>query len=87
MPSISSWLLSMAARRNSISGLNEFRDEATYRLSGTVEMGGAQKIALSTMQASGEMSMPAPMVLAGWWGDKFNRLYANALARITGAAR
>ena len=21
--------------------------------------------------------MPAPMVLAGWWGDKFNRLYLN----------
>ena len=27
------------------------------------------------MQASGEMPMPAPMLLAGWWGDKFNRLY------------
>ena len=31
------------------------------------------------MQASGEMPMPAPMVLAGWWGDKFNRLYLNAV--------
>ncbi len=29
------------------------------------------------MQASGEMPMPAPMMLAGWWGDKFNRLYLN----------
>ncbi len=29
------------------------------------------------MQASGEAPMPAPMVLAGWWGDKFNRLYLN----------
>ncbi len=29
------------------------------------------------MQASGEMPMPAPMLLAGWWGDKFNRLYLN----------
>ena len=29
------------------------------------------------MQASGEMPMPAPMVLAGWFGDKFNRLYLN----------
>ena len=31
------------------------------------------------MQASGEMPVPAPMVLAGWWGDKFNRLYLNAV--------
>jgi hypothetical protein len=23
--------------------------------------------------------MPAPMLLAGWWGDKFNRLYLNAV--------
>ena len=31
------------------------------------------------MQASGEMPMPAPMMLAGWWGDKFNRLYLNTV--------
>ena len=29
--------------------------------------------------ASGEVPMPAPMVLAGWWGDKFNRLFTNAV--------
>jgi hypothetical protein len=69
--------LMMVTLFNAISGLNEFRDEATYRLTGTVEMKGAQNIALTTMQASGEIPMPAPMLLAGWWGDKFNRLYAN----------
>jgi hypothetical protein len=34
---------------------------------------------LTTMQAPGEMSVPAPMVLAGWWGDKFNKLFMNAV--------
>jgi len=29
------------------------------------------------MQTTGEMPMPAPMLLAGWFGDKFNRLYLN----------
>jgi hypothetical protein len=29
------------------------------------------------MQASGDMPMPAPLALAGWFGDKFNRLYLN----------
>ena len=29
------------------------------------------------MQAAGDMPMPAPMMLAGWWGDKFNRLFLN----------
>ena len=43
---------------NSLSQLNEFADEATYRLSGKVEMKGQPNISLSTMQASGEMPMP-----------------------------
>ena len=38
---------------NSLSQLNEFADEATYRLSGKVEMNGQPNISLSTMQASG----------------------------------
>jgi hypothetical protein len=29
------------------------------------------------MQASGDMPMPAPMALAGWFGEKLNRLYLN----------
>jgi len=71
--------LMMVTLFNSLSELNEFKDEATYRLTGNVEMNAGPNISLSTMQASGEMPMPAPMVLAGWWGDKFNRLYLNAV--------
>jgi hypothetical protein len=69
--------LMMLTLYNSLSQLNEFADEATYRLSGKVELNGHTPISLSTMQASGEMPMPAPMLLAGWWGDKFSRLYLN----------
>ncbi len=69
--------LMMLTLYNSVSQLNEFADEATYRLSGKVEMKGNSNISLSNMQASGEMPMPAPMVLAGWVGDRFNRLYLN----------
>ena len=69
--------LMMLTLYNSMSQLNEAAEEATYRLSGKVEMKGNSNIALSTMQASGEMPMPAPMILAGWFGDKFNRLYLN----------
>jgi hypothetical protein len=69
--------LMMVTLFNSLSELNEFKDEATYRLTGDVELKGGANLSLSTMQASGELPMPAPMVLAGWWGDKFNRLYLN----------
>ena len=71
--------LMMLTLFNSVSGLNEFMDEATYRLNGKVDLDGGGSLQLNTMQASGEMPMPAPMVLAGWWGDKFNRLYLNAV--------
>jgi hypothetical protein len=69
--------LMMLTLYNSISGLNDFVDEATYRLNGKVELTGQRNVSLSTMQASGDMPMPAPLMLAGWFGDKFNRLYLN----------
>jgi hypothetical protein len=69
--------LMMLTLYNSISGLNEFVDEATYRLNGKVELSGQRNVSLSTMQASGDMPMPAPLALAGWFGDKLNRLYLN----------
>ena len=70
--------LMMLSLYNSLSQLNDFADEGTYRLSGNVEMNGKQQISLANMQTSGEM-MPAPMALAGWFGDKFNKLYLNNL--------
>jgi len=69
--------LMMLTLYNSVSELNEFADETTYRLSARVEMGGPRSITLSNMQTSGEVPMPAPMMLASWFGDKFNRLYLN----------
>ncbi len=71
--------LMMVTLFNSIAGLNDFMDESTFRLSGTVELDGQQSLNLTTMQAPGERSVPAPILLAGWWGDKFNRLFLNAV--------
>ena len=62
---------------NSLSQMNEFADEATYRLTGKVDLDGHSSISLNTMQASGELPTPAPLALAGWFGDRFNRLYLN----------
>ena len=69
--------LLMLSLYNTISGVNEFSDDATYRLTGKVEMNGPGNIALSNMQTTGETPIPAPMALAGWFGEKFNRLYMN----------
>jgi hypothetical protein len=71
--------LMMITLFNSISSLNDFMEEATYRVNARVDLAGRQRMSFSTMQAPGEMAVPAPMILAGWWGDKFNRLFGNAV--------
>ena len=69
--------LMMLTLFNSISGLNDFAEETTYRLSGKVELDGQPGLSIATMLASSEAPAPAPIQLAGWWGDKFNRLFLN----------
>ncbi len=70
--------LMMATLFNSISQLNDFSEEATYRLHGELKVEGQHRIELTTMQAPAEAPVPTPMLLAGWWGDKFNRLFLNS---------
>ena len=70
--------LMMATLFNSLSNLNDFSEEATYRLHGELKVDGQQRIELTTMQAPAETPIPTPMLLAGWWGDKFNRLFINS---------
>ncbi len=68
----------MATLFNSLSNLNDFSEEATYRLHGELQVEGQHPIELTTMQAPAETPIPTPMLLAGWWGDKFNRLFVNS---------
>jgi len=75
--------LMMATMFSSISNLNDFSDEATYRLSGQLKLEGQDPIQLSTMQAPAEAQVPTPMLLAGWWAEKFNRLMINPVKMPT----
>src|SRR4029077_7014260 len=69
--------LMMLTLFNSISGLNDFAEESTYRLSGKAQLDGQPDLSISTMLASSELPVPPPMLLAGYWGEKFNRLFLN----------
>jgi hypothetical protein len=69
--------LMMMTLTNSLQQMNEYAEEMTYRMSGNLEMEGGKSIHVATMLAPSELPVPAPTVLAGWWGDKFNRLYLN----------
>lgn len=72
--------LMSATLSNSLQQMNLYADEMTYRMTGEVVVDGAQKIHVSTMVAPGEIPVPMPNVLAGWWGDKFNKLFLNPIA-------
>ncbi|MGH9581719.1 MAG: hypothetical protein ACRD4O_02145 [Bryobacteraceae bacterium] len=76
--------LMMATLFNSLSNLNDFSEQATYRLHGELDLKGQQRVELTTMQAPAGSPIPTPMLLAGWWGDKFNRLFAasNKLPKL-----
>ena len=71
--------LMMMTLYNSLSEMNVFMDDATYRLNGTVDLANHSSLNLNTMTTTVEGPMPPPMALAGWWGDKFNRMFQNAV--------
>lgn len=70
-------VLMMLTLFNSINGLNDFMDDATYRFQGSIEFENNQKIELSTIRPQEDLPMPAHLMLAGWWADKFNQLFTN----------
>jgi hypothetical protein len=70
--------LMMLTAFNSMQDINaSAADEATYRMTGSVAFEGLETMKLSTLVASGDAPMPAPMQIAAWWADKFSRLFAN----------
>jgi hypothetical protein len=71
--------LMMLGMFNAISGMNEFADDTTYRISANVNLANGQKLDLRTMQAPGDVPVPASLQSAMWFGDKFNKLFSNAV--------
>ena len=71
--------LMMSTLFNSIDQMNEFADNTTYSVSGDIRLANGARINASTVQAPTDAPIAPPMVLAGWWGDKFNKLFGNAI--------
>ena len=72
--------LMMMTLYNSLSEMNEFMDEATYRLNGTVDLDGhIQPRSQHHARPPANARCPRPWSWPDWWGDKFNRLFLNAV--------
>lgn len=71
--------LMMVTLFNSIEGMNEFAEDTTYRVSGNIHLADGSRISARTMRAPSETPIAPPMLVAGWWGDKFNKLFLNSV--------
>jgi len=64
--------LMMVTLFNTVSGVNEFMDEAILPADGKVEMGWPAEPLPDHHASLGRYADPAPIALAGWWGRQVN---------------
>ncbi len=62
---------------NALHGVNEFGEEITYRLSGSIGVKGFPEVTMHNMFAPSENAQPAAMQAAMALGERFERIYDN----------
>jgi hypothetical protein len=62
---------------NALHGVNEFGEEITYRLSGSIGVKGFPEVTMKNMFSPEENSQPAAMQAALSLGERFGRIYDN----------
>ena len=67
----------MATVFNALHGVNEYGEEITYRLNGSINVKGFPEVALKNMFVPTENGQPAAMAAALSLGERFGRIYDN----------
>jgi hypothetical protein len=62
---------------NALHGVNEFGEEITYRLAGSIGVKGFPDVTMRNMFAPSESAQPAAMQAAISLGERFGRIYDN----------
>jgi hypothetical protein len=62
---------------NALHGVNEFGEEITYRLTGSIGVKGFPEVTMRNMFAPAEGAQPAAMQAALSLGERFGRIYDN----------
>jgi len=62
---------------NALHGVNEFGEEITYRLTGSIGVKGFPEVTMRNMFAPAENGQPAAMQAAISLGERFGRIYDN----------
>jgi hypothetical protein len=67
----------MATVFNALHGVNEYGEEITYRLNGSIAVKGFPEVALRNMFSPADGGQPAAMAAALSLGERFGRIYDN----------
>jgi hypothetical protein len=67
----------MATVFNALHGVNEYGEEITYRLNGSIDVKGFPEVGLRNMFVPAENGQPAAMAAALSLGERFGRIYDN----------
>jgi hypothetical protein len=67
----------MATLFNSLQGVNEYGEEITYRLNGTIKVQGYPDVTLHNMYAPLDSNTPTAAAVAMSLGDRFGRIFDN----------
>jgi hypothetical protein len=67
----------MATVFNALHGMNEYGEEITYRMNGSINVKGFPEVAMKNMFVPTESGQPAAMAAALSLGERFGRIYDN----------
>ena len=67
----------MATVFNALHGVNEYGEEITYHMSGSINLNGYPSVSMQNMFTPAEGGQPAAMLAALSMGDRFGRIYDN----------
>ena len=67
----------MATVFNALQGVNEYGEDTTYRLNGSIAVQGYPKLAVQNMYAPADGATPTAYAIAVSIGDRFSRIYEN----------
>jgi hypothetical protein len=67
----------MATVFNALHGINDYGEETTYRLKGSISVKGYPQVKLQNMFAPTDTGQPAAFLAALSLGDRFGRIYDN----------
>src|SRR5271170_6040541 len=67
----------MATVFNALHGVNEYGDETTYRMNGSISVDGYPDVTMQDMFAAADGGQPGAMLAAISLGDRFSRIFDN----------